>query len=742
MMAAAAKPSWRWDWAGRHGTAWGTTNAMLTATTATWVGRWGTWDPLHLSHQAVVAATVAAGAGGIMWTLLRAARRSGTPDAQHPVTVAYRLACWGGTTTWATLAQLEPHWTAPGAVAYLAALGGAAAVAGGAAALAGDGDPVQVDADPAGTGKAAEERPVSSDPEQAGRDALASEWEQRIQRVCGITVTVPAVEPWPTHTVDGRRVGYTVQANLQAGGRSYRSVAQHDFDLGADLEAGVGCGVHTTMGAHRRIALLEVTEVNVLAEDAPYPADYGPLDINEPLPMMVAADGRIAGPELRQKCMLIGGETGSGKSNTAQVLGAAVARATNALLFDVDCTGGRLSAPLLRPFLEGRARRPAVFWAATDPDEAFLMFRALQRAGIARNNGYLDLMHSADDDKIPVSEAVPQLILRGDEIAHFATSLAADQRLFPLIKSLVYDFRASAIRTLLFTLRGTEECVAQTIQAQSHVIGVLKAQSNAEYQAMFGGGHGLDIADAPYPGCIQIRLDSAGQIDPYHVWRLKPRQLDDIAVAVDGRQPDLDLITAYAMDGRDANGRPFDDLLPGELDCMSTRWDRYWEKFGLTTPVPASATIGAMVAAGSGGTAMSQQQPETPVPTMDQALANLSRAQDALARRVAEVEAERAEADGDGDPGEDGDPVDPGDWAAVMASWEATEGATWRDYAIRIIIRAGDGGIGPRAILDALTAHGVPAPNPDTLHTWLNELLAGDQVHKAGRGRWVAGPQT
>lgn len=71
-----------------------------------------------------------------------------------------------------------------------------------------------------------------------------------------------------------------------------------------------------------------------------------------------------------------------------------------------------------------------------------------------------------------------------------------------------------------------------------------------------------------------MRMDSAEDIRPYHIFRIKPEQLEEIVVATAGWRPTVDEITLLAMNGRDINGEPFDDLEEGELDCVDSRWDR------------------------------------------------------------------------------------------------------------------------------------------------------------------------
>ena len=80
---AAKNRGWGWDFAGKHGTAWGAVNLCLTVVTVT------TLEGVFLRAPWYVAAATTG--GGFMATLGWAAfRRRNTP----PATVLYQLACW------------------------------------------------------------------------------------------------------------------------------------------------------------------------------------------------------------------------------------------------------------------------------------------------------------------------------------------------------------------------------------------------------------------------------------------------------------------------------------------------------------------------------------------------------------------------------------------------------------------------------------------------------------------------
>lgn len=723
--------TWQVDWAGRHGTLLGTVNAALTVISAACLTHFLS-SKGYVGIGSLRAATGAIVFAGVLGELIRA----GLSKAQPPlITVIYRIVCWSGSFVFLIVASLNSRWAVSECFVFIVVLAVSAAIVGAVAAVLDD-TPTEMTAGSL----------CVCDSETSSRNELAEFWEGVILKVCDLAVSVPNIEMFETKTPEGKPVGYIVEVRCPDGTSSWKDIERSATNIENFLRMGDGCGIFVKRGINRKAALVYVTEHNVLATDQPYPNEYGPLSIYDELPMMVDSSGHTAGPHLRSECMTIYGVAGSGKSNTAQVIGVGVARMTDALLFDIDTTGNRLSQPLLAPFIDGTVKTPAVCWSATDAEEAWFMLRAIQRAGNARNNEYGYLAREANDDKLPISEYVPQIIVRADEIAHIASLSSDTPNILPagdirahtipdlhkLVRSIVFDQRWGGIRIVLFGLRGTNEVIAQDIQAQIHVVGALKVTSMAEFRNAFcGSGPTSSLEDARWPGCIQARLEPMGPIAPYHVWRIRPDQIESAAIATENSQPEMDDLTRLALNGRDKNGEPFDDLYPGELDIFDTRWDRYFAKFGIERATAAvSGADAAKTVSKNGG---------RKTLTVEQAQANLEAAQENLRREVRKAE--------------DDIEIDPADWSLVLESWGAEpyepakeRGETraapedWTDVAKKIISSAGADGIGPQKILNTLLEeHGIEISR-GTLHSWLTKQLVLGKIYKPnGRhGKWAA----
>lgn len=172
------------DWAAGHGPV---TGALSATTGAYAVATVGTLAHMPPSWALAVGAVGAVGhtASGLRQKL--AAR-----------TVGARAASWllgSGWTTWA-LATGPLTWASLGSLAVIGVGMGAAARSVGLYEEARELEAI-----------AAAERQVAREL-SADRRAVAAEWVDRVQRVCGITIRVLAVEMWPTGS------GFTIDAEL------------------------------------------------------------------------------------------------------------------------------------------------------------------------------------------------------------------------------------------------------------------------------------------------------------------------------------------------------------------------------------------------------------------------------------------------------------------------------------------------------------------------------------------------
>ncbi|MEV5819327.1 hypothetical protein AB0L22_09140 [Micromonospora haikouensis] len=711
----------QFDFAGPHGTAWGAFNAGLTTVTATTVAHFTT------DHSAVILGGTVGGA--IVVNLARAAfTRTRIPAS----TVGYKLACWAGAGGWALWMLDNPNWSIHSWLEGVCYLAGAVTAAGVVVGLASE--PADEDDD--------DEVELPSDPQEAQRVTIALEWEARIDRVCGIKVDIHGLEEWDKGN------GFTLAGRLPEGGVLLDTIRAQAPKLASDVDLPPGCAIsiYGKPGGGRRDFLMDVPTENALAEDQLYPDDITRLTVNAPIPFGVQPNSDLETVEMRSKCLLAVGETGSGKTNFGHDLTGGFVRAVDTIVMQIDLTGAGLARPWLRPWLEGRAGRPAVNTIADTPDKAMQMLRALLRIGHARKSGYQDLMAQVDDDKLPIGHILPdgnilsEIILMVDEIAKITGSRSEWPDLRDLIVQVINELRASGIRVVLLGLRATDDVVVSSIQAMCSIKVGLKMTSKSEMSYLFGWSEGIAPEDAPYPGCGFIQHDSASKPRPFRAWRLTPKAIDRIAAAADAWLPELDPISRAAANGRNADGTPMKGVPDGDLDWYERRWSG-WERAAsprqVEMPTPAIPPVPPAPPTGSRTT------------TMEDIIRAAEEGDEALAARIAQAqgmtvdesqqvraEFDRVLAEAGFDPAEDWS--DPAAWSRPPTGEEAPATEDEETLMLAILAEAGPQGMGPKDLRTKLADKGKPMSR-DKLHQMLKAAKEAGKAHQPGYGKWAAG---
>ncbi|MET9650423.1 hypothetical protein ABZZ44_09120 [Streptomyces sp. NPDC006460] len=513
-----------WDWAAGHGPVTGalsaTTGCLAVATTGAATGMPAGW----------ALAIGAAGAIGHTVTSIK--------DRLAARTISMRAASWligAGWTTWAiTTGPLS--WAAIGSLATFGVAMGAAARSVGFYEEARELEAI-----------AAAERQVAREL-SAGRRAIAAEWVDRVQRVCGITIRVLAVEQWLTGT------GFTIDAELPAGGTTYDRIAQYAAQLSADARLPHGCTATASQGIDQGRVLIDVTTVNVLAKEVTYPTDYSPLSLHTGIPWGLRTNADEIRAYLREQCALVVGPTGSGKTNMVHTILAGFARTTDVLTWVIDLNAGSAGLPWVRPAFDTHGEptegmRPGVDWLASTHEEAVLMLDAAVRVAKHRKMAYQDLMSKANTDLLPISDRIPQIEIVIDEGAEILTSMdRASKVLATKILEVIRIARAMGIRTVLTALGATGSVLGNLMIRREAKVRV--ALTGGETEGMdlgkqFPGTRGLRVDQAPYKGSgfMGTPESPAGL---FKSWRILPNQIRDIVAATSDRHPTLDATSAKA----------------------------------------------------------------------------------------------------------------------------------------------------------------------------------------------------
>lgn len=689
------------DWDAKHGPVTGPINTGLATLAVGYAG--------HTTGMPWQWAALTAGAGAV-GTHVAGRRRKVTT-----ATLALRAAGWLGAGGWCSWAIANSPWTQWGIGSLLVGTLGLGAAMAGAHRVEEKAEAQRVEAEAAA-------RRATLD---GKRQKIAGEWEDRIVRVCAGTATqIVGVEDWDSGG------GFTLDGECGPGGATWKTVKAFEDALASDAKLPEGCGVEVKPGANRGAFLIDIATVNRLVGEDLYPDDYSPLTLNGPLPLGVYRDGTTAAPSIRQLTSTFAGRKGSGKTNLSNVALAGCCRMTDNLVWVIDLNGGGLALPWLHAWHKaGKPGRPPVDWVADTPAKALAMAQAALRIAKARKPGYKHLEIEANDDKLPVSAAVPGILIGGDEIAEIFSPRA---RRDPVLREtgdtliqVVELARAVAVNVLATALRVTQDVLSEPQLIVQSGLKIAMKSDEREMAYFFGWDDRANPADAPYPGCGFIKvLDESAR--PFKAYRIKPDQIAAIVAATSQLRPELDDLS------RQAAGQAYEQRWMGTDHLLG---------IGTAPLVPAA------------------EAPTTPTPPRPRGVTadwgTTPAGGDAQAAIDEAEEARRKLREAMNAAGSRDDDLD-----AQFRNILAAGGVTWqppaastppatvpqdgdgdprRELVYEIVAKSGPDGIGPEAIRDAIGRlyPDVEVPHAATIGRWLG---ADPRVHKPKFGRYAVRP--
>ncbi|MBZ6205414.1 hypothetical protein KVH31_02625 [Streptomyces olivaceus] len=670
------------DWAAGHGPVTGalsaTTGAFAVATTGA------------ATHMPPGWALAVGAAGALGHTIV------GLRVRNAGRTLATRAASWlvgAGWTTWA-MTHGPLTWAALGSLATMGVGIGAAARSSALFEEAREEEAL-----------AAERRQVAAEL-SADRRAIAAEWVDRIQRVCSITVRVVGVEQWETGA------GYSIDAELPAGGATWNKIAAESARLSADARLPHGCTATASPGVHQGRVIIDVTTVNVLEQERTYPSDYGPLSVHTGIPWGYRTNAEQILAYLREQCALIVGPTGSGKTNMVHSILAGFARADDILTWVIDLNAGSAGLPWVLPALNGEIKaedgspvRPGIDWLAGTYDEAMTMLDVAVRVAKQRKMGYQDVLSRANTDLLPISAKVPQIMLVIDEGAEILASPDRHVRkLGEKILEVIRIARAMGIRTVLTALGATGSVLSNLMirrEAKVRVALTGGEKEGMDLSKMFPGSRGLRVEQAPHKGAgFMGTPESPAAL--FKAWRILPNQIREIIAATSERHPTLDAVSAKAAGPAYAR----------RWDSERTAWMRE----------QATADVAGTFGTGDSGLKLSAfNRPEqTPVSPEDEMLRQFREQIDAQFGTATEPPAtERS----------DGPPAGVG---LNLSALRGEQDSPAQQAALALLLAAGREGTGASAIARALSAeHGT---SRQTVVGWLRDWVKDGTAVRVGEG--------
>ncbi|GAA2735975.1 hypothetical protein [Actinocorallia aurantiaca] len=485
-----------------------------------------------MATQSVLGMTAVSAVGNVCemhWALgvgaglLGAAATFVTSQRVSMTGLYYRAACWlgaGGWTAWAL--EAGPfHREQLGVLA----LGGLAAGLGAPLGRAKNDEAQQPTAAAPGTDIVLR---------QGGE--IGMRWASYIHRVTNMWVQVTSVQPWP------QGGGFTLTALLPLDGTHTVATLKGAADrLATVARLPIGCGVEVALGEHRGEAVLRVSTVNRMGDMVSLPEDYSPLSINRPLPLGMYRDGSPVTVLLRELAMLVIGARGSGKTNLLDLLTLLLLRCSDTLVWHIDMNGGGMSQVWLHPWIEGDIDRPAIDWAAPNPEEAIQMVQIAMNIARARKRTGRKLKVQADSKLLPISPGLPEIVIMVDEgksVLAPGTRGTAGQ-VGKKLEEILDQARNEGVNIIASGLRATSTTVSADFKVQCGLKICGRVQKESELQYLFGWDR-IDLADIPSVGCFFIQADDEEAPRPFKAAFLPPSRMTAAAVMLAEGRPRLD----------------------------------------------------------------------------------------------------------------------------------------------------------------------------------------------------------
>ncbi|MEU8334779.1 hypothetical protein [Micromonospora tulbaghiae] len=722
-----------WSFGPGHGPVSGVVNAAGSALGLTMIA-----DLAHINPVWGATAGSVAAAGAVITSAA-----SNAPGRA----LAYRALCWLGAGTWSTVALAtatsEP-FSGPWSTGNLAAL----AIGTIGAAFTGrafqsaeqrkeDARQAQVDAQLAHF--AAEQDRLAAQMAGQDRDRIAAAWQAEIRKQSRRDVKVEGVEFWDPNT------GFTLDVTLPADGTTIEDIKPLEKSLAHAMDVPLGCAVEViNPGVSRRVIHIRVGTVDALSEDHHLPPATEPDTIENPISLGIRSDRSEATANLRYNCMVLIGQTDSGKSNELNVVTDRVVRCTNALGWAIDNTGqARYPRPWIRAWHEGRAEAPALDWVAPTADEARLMTLAAMEIIAYRTADYEQLMFENGWDKIMVSPEIPQIVILVDEFGSLPDDVKEN------LRQISDTGRGAGVRVVSCALEANSTYIPRAMINQSRERVGMRVQDEAQLQYLFDttwkSGR-IDTSTLNVKGSGMWSTD-ASLPEKFKGWRIEPSLIDAESVTVAPWRPVLDDVSVSRCDALVAEVKNSDGYKVKQkfTRVYTDRWER-------TLPLifPAKrGGAGRAVAAQSGqaveasGSQVATVEPVAPGRSLDEVLGDLAAARERL-RNIEPVP--------DPGPSEADLPPLPADADfSVVESW-LSPGVPSTDEAGKpkphprrrvrqIVWDAGNAGVGPTAVHKQLEAEGYTTTYP-TVNGWMKDDAAAGVMHQ-GRARdpYTRGPQ-
>lgn len=244
---------------------------------------------------------------------------------------------------------------------------------------------------------------------EAPRDPDAVRWEALFAKAGAPNMRFRERQP--------TRCGFSLLMRLPDDGKiTFASLAAKTERI--EIVAGMASGCVTVEQATSEQGRALAREVwihfdveDVLSQLIHMPDEHSPLSINDAFVIGKYSDGDPIYLKLREIAALIVGIRGRGKTNLLNVIIHQLSRCTDVTIWMIDLKGGRAVKPWLKPWLDGKVKRPVLDWVATDRVEAHRMLVGARALIDQRGQS------GVGGSKIKPNRSLPAVLVICDEIA-------------------------------------------------------------------------------------------------------------------------------------------------------------------------------------------------------------------------------------------------------------------------------------------------------------------------------------
>ena len=415
--------------------------------------------------------------------------------------------------------------------------------------------------------------------DKAAEDAAGRERRAALSK-WGNMLALLGAEGVTARSEDTTRAGRVIRLTLPSSGKvTIRHLHALTDGLAAALHLQPS-SVWFEQGKHAAEVLMHLEENDALSQVVPFPAESRPLQIARPFPVGIRSDGQACEVCLAQiAAVLVIGVSGSGKTNAFNILIGQLTRMPDVVVFGIDFAGGRLFAPWIRPWIDGRCERPAVDWVATTREEAAVMLDAVLAVSEARDASLIG------GSKITPSPEMPHLVVIMDEAPDVLgqnqsrrDTGPSNTQMTEKVERLHRKGRKGAVQMIEGLQRGTVTMAGSgDLKSQAPMRFAMGAVTEADARAAVGDDTAAArlLARLTQPGTGIIWTPGDSRPVPMRWYRLDPAFPEDLAR--------IDQLAQKA--GRT---RPAPDQLAQNAmgDAYTRRWERsdLYQRIGAESP--------------------------------------------------------------------------------------------------------------------------------------------------------------